>query len=120
MSQLVAVLGPRFQPWSAAEARLFLHAARGHRLGALYALGLMTGMRRGEVLGLAWVDVDFDRAVVRVWQALQRAGGGLRLGAGEDRRFNAVCGVASAVRAGVAGAPLAPGRATRCGGGSLG
>jgi integrase len=78
--RLVFPYRPRFQPWSAAEARLFLHASRDHRLGALYALGLMTGMRRGEVLGLAWVDVDSDRAVVRVRQALQRAGGGLRLG----------------------------------------
>ena len=52
---------PRFQPWSAAEARLFLHASRDHRLGALYALGLMTGMRRGEVLGLpglTWTSTE--------------------------------------------------------------
>jgi integrase len=34
----------------------------------------MTGMRRGEVLGLRWCDVDLDRARLSVRQALVAVG----------------------------------------------
>lgn len=43
-----------------AEAKLLLDAASGDRLEALYALTLTLGLRRGEVLGLSWGDVDLD------------------------------------------------------------
>ena len=71
---------PNFRPWSSQEARLFLQSVRTHRLGAAFTAGLLLGLRRGEVLGLAWSDVDLDRGVLQVRQALQRAGGQLRLG----------------------------------------
>ena len=71
---------PKFQAWSASEARSFLRVADQHRLGALFTAALLLGLRRGEALGLVWVDVDLDRGVLRVRQALQRAGGVLRLG----------------------------------------
>lgn len=40
------------------EARAFLAAAAGERLGALLVVGLVLGLRRGELLGLRWQDVD--------------------------------------------------------------
>jgi integrase len=42
------------------QAQCLLEAARGHRLEALYVLGLTTGARLGELLGLRWHDVDLD------------------------------------------------------------
>jgi integrase len=42
------------------EALCFLDAAEQHRLYALWAVALAMGLRRGEALGLAWVDVDLD------------------------------------------------------------
>ncbi|MGY3334027.1 hypothetical protein ACVW0K_000126 [Streptomyces filamentosus] len=42
----------RFKPFTASEARQFLHAASGDRLHALYELALRTGLRKGELLGL--------------------------------------------------------------------
>ena len=71
---------PKFEPWSTDEARLFLRSVRTHRLGALFTAALLLGLRRGEALGLAWRDVDLDQGVLQVRQALQRAGGQLRLG----------------------------------------
>jgi integrase len=48
------------QVWSEAQVHAFLAAAEGDRLYALWRLALATGMRRGELLGLRWEDVDLD------------------------------------------------------------
>jgi integrase len=57
-------------PLSAPEARRLLEAARGDRLEALYVLAVHTGMRRGELLGLKWDDVDLDTSAVQVRRTL--------------------------------------------------
>ncbi|WP_229840284.1 tyrosine-type recombinase/integrase [Streptomyces brasiliensis] len=46
--------------WNAREAITFLRAARAHRLYAACVLVLVLGLRRSEVLGLRWQDVDFE------------------------------------------------------------
>src|SRR5215467_299283 len=70
-----------FKAWFAVEAKQLLRAApRDHRWYALYAMALMLGLRRGELLGLRWSDVDLDRATVRVRHALHRVNGSLELG----------------------------------------
>jgi integrase len=48
--------------WTAAEARRFLEHVADDRLYAMWALFLATGLRRGEIAGLRWADVDLDRA----------------------------------------------------------
>ena len=57
----------RAQTWTPDEFRVFLNAVRPHRLYAAFLLAATTGMRRGEILGLRWCDVDFEqrRAAVR-------------------------------------------------------
>ena len=45
-------------PLSEAQARQLLEAVKGHRLEVLYRVALSLGLRRGEVLGLRWEDVD--------------------------------------------------------------
>src|SRR5215212_5483682 len=52
-------------PLSAPEARRLLDAASGDRLEALYVLAIHTGMRRGELLGLKWGDVDLEGSTLR-------------------------------------------------------
>jgi integrase len=61
------------------EARRLLEAARGERFEAIYVLALTLGMRRGEVLGLSWADVDLDSRTLRVSQAMQRFDGRLQV-----------------------------------------
>lgn len=69
------------QPWSPEEAGQFLATTAGHRLHALFAVGVAIGLRRGELLGLRWVDVNLDQGVVRVRQTVQRLqGAGLVFG----------------------------------------
>lgn len=79
--------GPReFRPWSVDEAVTFLDVARRHPLHAAFVLVLTLGLRRGEVLGIAWDHVDLDDGTVRIRQQLQRFGGELRLTDVKTRR----------------------------------
>lgn len=56
--------------WTVEEAKAFLAANRKHRLYALFHLGLVTGLRRGELLGLRWTDLDLEHGTVEVAQQL--------------------------------------------------
>jgi integrase len=69
------------------EAMGLIAAARQDRLEALWVLALSTGLRRGELLGLTWDDVDLERRQLRVRKALQRiTGKGLVLSETKTRR----------------------------------
>ena len=52
-------------------------AERDPRLAALFMLGALTGMRRGELCALKWSDVDFEHAELEVSRALILVPGGL-------------------------------------------
>jgi len=67
-------------PWSSAEALAFLRAASSDPLYPAFVLLLLYGMRRGEVLGLRWQDIDSDTEVIRVRQQIQRIQGELHVG----------------------------------------
>lgn len=58
------------QAWTADEARRFLEQTRDDQHANLWAVALGTGMRRGELLGLRWRDVDLDDRLVTVTGAL--------------------------------------------------
>ena len=65
--------------WSVDQARRFLESAHDDSdpFLAAYVLLLVLGLRRGEMLGLAWQDVDFELAEARIAFQLQRVGGHL-------------------------------------------
>jgi len=52
-----------------------LEAARGTELQLPILLSLTTGVRRGELLGLRWSDIDLETGRVTVNQALERIKG---------------------------------------------
>jgi integrase len=62
----------RFNPLTTDEARRFLAATQGHRLVALFELALRTGLRKGELLGLRWEDLDLDGGTATIRRTLQR------------------------------------------------
>jgi integrase len=53
--------------WTLEEAQLFMAAASDHRLSAAFHLNLVTGLRRGELLALRWVDVDLRARAATVY-----------------------------------------------------
>jgi integrase len=62
----------RIEPLDPEHARKLLETAKGGRYEAIYTVALTLGMRRGEVLGLRWADIDFDGRAIRVNQSVQR------------------------------------------------
>jgi integrase len=56
------------------ELRQLMRTAAGHRLSPLYWLTAMTGMRRNEVLGLRWPDIDFKKKRLHLNRGLVAVG----------------------------------------------
>ncbi|MDP9363743.1 MAG: site-specific integrase [Chloroflexota bacterium] len=75
---------PEMKAWDARQAATVLATAAGDDLEALWRLGLLTGMRRGEILGLRWADVDIDAGALSVRRTLSR-GTSSRLEMGEPK-----------------------------------
>ena len=48
------------------ELEQLLQAAEATPYGTLIYLGVMTGLRQGELLGLRWEDVDLDDGLLHV------------------------------------------------------
>jgi integrase len=72
------------RPWSTDEARRFLAACKPDPLHAAFVLLLLYGLRRGEVLGLRWQDIDIDAGTIRIEQQAQRVRGAIHVGPGEN------------------------------------
>ncbi len=62
---------PSVSVWMVEQTRAFLDHVSQDRLYALFHLAVMTGLRRGEVVGLRSADVDLERGAVRVVRQLQ-------------------------------------------------
>ena len=69
-----------FRPWTAEEANRFIAASKADPLHSAFVLLIIYGLRRGEVLGLSWDDIDFDAGIIHVRQQIQRVRGELQLG----------------------------------------
>ncbi len=65
-----AAKAPEASTWTVEQLRAFLGTVVDHEHHALFHVAGHTGMRRGELLGLAWSDVDLDAGTVRVRQQL--------------------------------------------------
>jgi integrase len=65
----------RLRTWDADQVAHFLRHPRDRELHDLWRVALGTGMRRGELLGLRWEDLDLDVPQLRVAAALTSAGG---------------------------------------------
>ena len=60
---------------TADQLSAFFQEARDSGVYELYYLDLATGLRRGELLGLKWRDVDLDRGVLKIQRAISRQNG---------------------------------------------
>ena len=60
---------------TADQLSAFFQEARDSGVYELYYLDLATGLRRGELLGLKWTDIDLDRGVLKIQRAISRQNG---------------------------------------------
>lgn len=60
------------------QARRLIEATRGHRYEVLFRFALGLGLRKGELLGLRWEDIDFTAATMNITGSLQRQRGKLQ------------------------------------------
>jgi len=52
--------------WTAEQLQAFLRAAAGHRFFAAFWVIANTGMRRSELLGLRWADIDLPKGTLSI------------------------------------------------------
>jgi len=69
-----------FTPWTAGQIQTFLSAAESDPLYLAFLLVALYGLRRGEVLGLRWADVDFVAMQLHIRQQVQAIKGGVLIG----------------------------------------
>ena len=67
------------QTWTPQELRAFLESTREHELGVAWLFTSHTGVRRSELLGLRWADVDFTGHTVAIRQTVVAKPGGYHL-----------------------------------------
>src|SRR5258708_40139632 len=54
------------QPLTMGQMQNLLATVRGYKWEALFTLALATGMRRGELLGLKWQDINFEAGGLQI------------------------------------------------------
>jgi len=59
-------------PWSVEETLRVMQAVEGTSFEAFLTLAMATGMRRGELLGLKWSDIDFGSETVSIERTIHR------------------------------------------------
>ncbi|NRF96180.1 site-specific integrase [Paenibacillus frigoriresistens] len=68
--------------WDESEVQVFLDRTKATtRHHIAFHLALATGMRQGEVLGLRWSDVDFEKSLVQIRQTVTHDGKEIKTGA---------------------------------------
>ncbi|WP_424883316.1 tyrosine-type recombinase/integrase [Streptomyces sp. SLBN-8D4] len=77
-------------PWTLDETLDFLAASRKDPLYAAFVLAIAMGLRRGELVGLRWTDVDLDKRVLYIRQQTQRRRGVLYDDDTKNRRNRAL------------------------------
>ena len=69
----------KMKVWETKDAAQFLDYAQIDRLYAAWYLALFAGLRRGELLGLRWQDVNLEQAEITVSQTLVAVKGKLEV-----------------------------------------
>ncbi|MGI5131623.1 tyrosine-type recombinase/integrase [Pseudonocardia sp. CA-107938] len=83
VAKLVQIPTPRYKVGKGLqvpEVKKLLTESKSTRLHALYVVAATLGLRRGELLGLRWSDIDFDAATLQIRQTVQRVDGRLLIG----------------------------------------
>ncbi|MFJ7203253.1 tyrosine-type recombinase/integrase [Streptomyces sp. NPDC098789] len=78
------------QPWNLDQTVAFLEASRRDPLYAAFVVAVTMGLRRGEVLGLRWQDIDLERRTLTVRNQIQRVQKELYADSTKNRRSRVI------------------------------
>jgi integrase len=70
---------PEIKILAADQIGELLTRLKGHPLHTIATVAIGTGMRRGELCGLAWGDVDLDGGMIRVEHSMEETSAGTRM-----------------------------------------
>ncbi|MDA1280866.1 MAG: tyrosine-type recombinase/integrase [Chloroflexi bacterium] len=77
--------------WTLLEIQYFMDLVEGHEFETLFKIALMTGLRRSELAGLMWSDIDLKTGAMTISRNLQRISGqGLAIGGTKNGRTRPV------------------------------
>ncbi len=71
--------------WTLTQLSMFLENAKGSAYGPIWLLIAATGIRRGEAMGLRWSDLDFERGIMHIRQAVTMVHGSPVIGPTKSR-----------------------------------
>lgn len=71
---------PEFMPWTTEQTNQFLTSVKDNPLFPIYMIAWGAGLRRSEILGLKWEDIDFKKGTLSVRRSLVRVKGGYIFG----------------------------------------
>ena len=64
------------EPWTDDQIKVYLTAISGSQHELELSLGLLLGLRRGEICGLRWQDIDFTSGLIHICNQRQRMASG--------------------------------------------
>jgi integrase len=70
---LPRIIRKEMRPLEEDQVAVFLREVQGHPHEYLYKIALFTGLREGELLGLMWDCVDFEKGTILVNKQLRRS-----------------------------------------------
>lgn len=79
-----------YPEWTEEHLARFLEVALASKLGGYWVLALVTGMRRGELLGLRWADIDWQAGQLRLRRQIKALRGKAKEGTLKSRRGRVV------------------------------
>lgn len=77
---------PEQATWDAGQVRAFLVHVAEDRLVTMWRIAATTGIRRGELVGLRWSDVDLEHGRLSISQQRAKGGGTVAAGPTKTRR----------------------------------
>lgn len=81
---------PKMSTYDMPETAALLDAARGTRLFVPIMLGVLCGLRRGEIVALRWRNVDLDGKQIAVVESAEQTKAGVRIKPPKSGRSRAV------------------------------
>ena len=70
--ELPRIVKPEIKPIEGDHINQFMTAVKGHKYEGLFLVTLFTGMRQGEVIGLTWDCINFDKGSITICKQLQK------------------------------------------------